>query len=118
MAGDSRNLSPLEKTETSLHGKYRGGWTHVIEGTIVDCTWGARKNQWNLCTEVEFIVAFICDKCGDKKTIDLCSTHYSQWKDEYKNLRCTHCNGTLSWKARTLSDSRTEHHINLGPDDD
>jgi hypothetical protein len=88
------------------------------------CTWGTRKNQWNLCGDVEFIVAFICDKCGDKKTIDLCHTHYRQWKDEYKRLRCTHCNGTLSWKSRTLTDKApktptyTEHHINQGPDND
>lgn len=83
----------------------------------MECNWGHNRKETHLCGPAEFILAFICDKCGDKRTLDMCPYHLTSWKDKYGSLRCTVCGGTLSWEARNLNNGQKEWHVNKGPDD-
>lgn len=78
----------------------------------MQCAWGATRGELDKCTPVDFILAFICDKCGEKKALDMCQVHVDLWKNRYSTIRCKSCGGTLSWETMNIYTEETECQIN------
>lgn len=103
MAGSNRNFrltaAPL-KVYTALRG------AAVSEGTM-DCSWefGQAYSE-----PVQYIIAYLCDKCGAKQAITLCKPHYSAWLGQA--MYCPGCGGTLSWQIHDLTSGETRCMIN------
>lgn len=75
----------------------------------MECRWAAHRAG----EAADFVVAYICDKCGKKGTVDLCAYHYGAWKEEYgaNKLRCT-CHGMLSFKSLHIVTGEKEWQVN------
>lgn len=79
------------------------------EENIMTCSWGVNRNELHYCDYIQFIVAYICDKCGGKGTVKLCAYHQAAWDTEYREqeIRCK-CGGTYSYKARNIHTGEEE----------
>lgn len=79
----------------------------------MECTWGAARRETILCDdEIQWIIAYICDKCGNTNTLDMCSHHMTKWTVKQDELRCVKCNGTLSYGIKSIKTGVTNHWIN------
>jgi DNA-directed RNA polymerase subunit RPC12/RpoP len=71
-----------------------------------------KRDETHMCGNTDFILAYICDKCGRKNTLDMCPWHMDLWRNKYVTIRCQDCGGTLSWEAKNMYTGETEWRIN------
>jgi hypothetical protein len=66
------------------------------------------------CEEVQWVVAYICDKCEGEGTADLCRYHYNIIYNahDHPRLGCDRCQGTISWVSENLDHDTTAEAIN------
>jgi hypothetical protein len=72
--------------------------------TSMECAWGTKRNELALCGTTDYVLGYVCDKCGNKGTVDLCPFHLDMWGTKYPEVHCATCHGTLSWEARNIYD--------------
>lgn len=83
----------------------------------MECTWGAARGETILCdNEIKWIIAYVCDKCGNKNILDMCTHHMTKWTVKQDELRCAGCNGTcngtLSWGIKSIQTGNITRKIN------
>jgi predicted nucleic acid-binding Zn ribbon protein len=82
----------------------------MLEEGTMNCAWQAQSLI--PCMPIQYILAYQCDKCGEKKTILLCPKHHEDWLTRSPGMYCPKCGGTLSYKIRDMETGGTATRIN------
>jgi hypothetical protein len=66
-----------------------------------------------ICKPVEWVVAYLCNRCDANGTADLCERHYRRVYDNpaARRLGCSTCQGTISWVGERLDQTAAAESI-------
>lgn len=66
-----------------------------------------------ICQPVEWVVAYLCNRCEKNGTADLCDKHYNKVYNTpmAPRLDCSACQGTISWVAERLDQTAAAESI-------
>jgi hypothetical protein len=73
------------------------------------CGW----DEGQVCGPAQWVIAFMCDRCDDEGTQDVCDKHYDVFASEGRiRAGCSQCGGTVSWVADRIDGSMSTEGIN------
>jgi hypothetical protein len=78
------------------------------------CAWD-KEEFTPRCGTVEWIIAYMCDRCNNQAVTEICDTHYrtiNQPNPPQPRISCGHCHGTISYSTRKLTGEQGTEIIN------
>jgi hypothetical protein len=65
---------------------------------------------------IKWIIAWVCDRCGEEATLELCDDHYGanfiNPEGTPQKFNCPECQGNVSWVARRMDNLIEDELIN------